>query len=29
MIGISHAGDAAVGWDGRSPTLKAQAKASH
>jgi cytochrome c peroxidase len=28
LIGIGHADDAPVGWDGRSPTLEAQAKAS-
>ena len=28
LIGIGHAGDAPVGWDGRSSTLEAQAKAS-
>lgn len=28
LIGLGHAGDALVGWDGRSPTLEAQAKAS-
>lgn len=29
LIGLGHAaGDAPVGWDGRSPTLEAQAKAS-
>jgi cytochrome c peroxidase len=28
LIGIGHAGDAPVGWDGRSATLEAQAKAS-
>lgn len=28
LIGIGHAGDAPVGWDGRSTTLEAQAKAS-
>lgn len=28
LIGIGHAGNAPVGWDGRSPTLEAQAKAS-
>jgi cytochrome c peroxidase len=28
LIGLGHAGGALVGWDGRSPTLEAQAKAS-
>ncbi len=28
LIGLGHAGNAPVGWDGRSPTLEAQAKAS-
>ena len=28
LIGIGYAGSAPVGWDGRSPTLEAQAKAS-
>lgn len=28
LIGLGHAGAAPVGWDGRSPTLEAQAKAS-
>ncbi len=28
LIGLGYAGNAAVGWDGRSPTLEAQAKAS-
>src|SRR5580700_7058476 len=28
LIGIGYAGNAPVGWDGRSPTLEAQAKAS-
>ena len=28
LIGLGHAGIALVGWDGRSPTLEAQAKAS-
>jgi cytochrome c peroxidase len=28
LIGLGHAKDALVGWDGRSPTLEAQAKAS-
>jgi cytochrome c peroxidase len=28
LIGIGYAGGALVGWDGRSPTLEAQAKAS-
>jgi cytochrome c peroxidase len=28
LIGLGHAGTAPVGWDGRSPTLEAQAKAS-
>ena len=28
LIGLGYAGDALVGWDGRSPTLEAQAKAS-
>src|SRR5262249_42653746 len=28
LIGLGHAGDTPVGWDGRSPTLEAQAKAS-
>ena len=28
LIGLGHAGNALVGWDGRSPTLEAQAKAS-
>src|SRR5262249_3134172 len=28
LIGLGHAGKALVGWDGRSPTLEAQAKAS-
>jgi cytochrome c peroxidase len=28
LIGLGHAGDAPVGWDGRSATLEAQAKAS-
>jgi cytochrome c peroxidase len=28
LIGIGYAGAAPVGWDGRSPTLEAQAKAS-
>jgi cytochrome c peroxidase len=28
LIGLGHAGHAPVGWDGRSPTLEAQAKAS-
>jgi cytochrome c peroxidase len=28
LIGLGHAGKAPVGWDGRSPTLEAQAKAS-
>jgi len=28
LIGLGHAGAASVGWDGRSPTLEAQAKAS-
>jgi len=28
LIGLGYAGDAPVGWDGRSPTLEAQAKAS-
>jgi cytochrome c peroxidase len=28
LIGLSYAGNAPVGWDGRSPTLEAQAKAS-
>jgi cytochrome c peroxidase len=28
LIGIGHAGGALVGWDGRNPTLEAQAKGS-
>src|SRR4029079_8646269 len=28
LIGLGHAGNALVGWDGRSATLEAQAKAS-
>lgn len=28
LVGIGHAAPAPVGWDGRSPTLEAQAKAS-
>jgi cytochrome c peroxidase len=28
LIGLGYAGNALVGWDGRSPTLEAQAKAS-
>jgi cytochrome c peroxidase len=28
LIGLGYAGSALVGWDGRSPTLEAQAKAS-
>jgi cytochrome c peroxidase len=28
LIGLGHADNALVGWDGRSPTLEAQAKAS-
>jgi cytochrome c peroxidase len=28
LIGLGHAGNAPVGWDGRSPTLEAQAKSS-
>src|SRR5262245_49822719 len=28
LIGVGHAGNAPVGWDGRSATLEAQAKAS-
>jgi cytochrome c peroxidase len=28
LIGLGYAGNAPVGWDGRSPTLEAQAKAS-
>jgi cytochrome c peroxidase len=28
LIGLGHAGKALVGWDGRSPTLEGQAKAS-
>jgi cytochrome c peroxidase len=28
LIGLGHTGNAPVGWDGRSPTLEAQAKAS-
>jgi cytochrome c peroxidase len=28
LIGLGYAGNARVGWDGRSPTLEAQAKAS-
>ena len=28
LIGIGHAGTAPVGWDGRNPTLEAQAKSS-
>jgi cytochrome c peroxidase len=28
LIGIGHAGSAPVGWDGRNPTLEAQAKSS-
>ena len=28
LIGLGHAGTAPVGWDGRSPTLEAQAKTS-
>ena len=28
LIGLGYAGSAPVGWDGRSPTLEAQAKAS-
>jgi cytochrome c peroxidase len=28
LIGLGHAGNAPVGWDGRSPTLEAQAKTS-
>jgi cytochrome c peroxidase len=28
LIGLGHAGDTPVGWDGRSATLEAQAKAS-
>src|SRR5205085_6649582 len=28
LIGLGHVGTAPVGWDGRSPTLEAQAKAS-
>src|SRR5258707_14550710 len=28
LIGLGYAGNAPVGWDGRSPTLQAQAKAS-
>src|SRR4051794_13261602 len=28
LIGIGHAGDAPVGWDGRSATLEEQAKSS-
>ncbi len=28
LIGLGHAGNAPIGWDGRSPTLEAQAKAS-
>src|SRR5262245_9983376 len=28
LTGIGHQGSAPIGWDGRSPTLEAQAKAS-
>ena len=28
LLGIGHAGNAPVGWDGRNPTLEAQAKSS-
>jgi cytochrome c peroxidase len=28
LIGLGHAGNAPVGWDGRNPTLEAQAKSS-
>src|SRR5262245_60846915 len=28
LVGIGHAGTAPFGWDGRNPTLEAQAKAS-
>lgn len=28
LIGLGYAGNAPVGWDGRSPTLEAQAQAS-
>jgi cytochrome c peroxidase len=28
LVGIGHQGSAPIGWDGRSPTLEAQAKAS-
>jgi cytochrome c peroxidase len=28
LVGIGHAGSAPVGWDGRNPTLEAQAKSS-
>src|SRR5215213_5555116 len=28
LIGIGHQGSAPIGWDGRSPTLEAQAKGS-
>ena len=28
LMGLGHAGNAPVGWDGRSPTLEMQAKAS-
>ena len=28
LIGLGHAGDAPVGWDGRNATLEAQAKSS-
>jgi cytochrome c peroxidase len=28
LVGIGHAGKAPVGWDGRNPTLEAQAKSS-
>jgi cytochrome c peroxidase len=28
VIGLGYAGDAPIGWDGRSPTLEAQAKTS-
>jgi cytochrome c peroxidase len=28
LVGIGHSGTAPMGWDGRSPTLEAQAKAS-
>ena len=28
LIGIGHAGTAPIGWDGRNPTLEAQAKSS-